>query len=268
MIKTLLFILSVCICALCSKTFSQEKEEQKNLEKAIQNPIANMVSVPFQNNTDFGIGAFDRTKNTLNIQPVLPFTLSKSLNLITRTIIPIITQPTDSVNSVTGLGDITLSTFFSPSKPSALIWGIGPVFSFPTATDDILGSKKWSVGPAIVMLTQPKGWTLGVLAQNTWSYAGDTARGDLNFFYSQIFIVKNLPNGWYVNSAPIITANWKAESGNQWTIPLGFGAGKLVRLGKLPLNLQAGYYYYIEKPDGGPKWQLRTQVTFILPKFY
>ena len=242
--------------------------QKKDLEKDIQNPIANLVTLPFQDNADFGYSSYNRLRNTLNIMPVLPFSLGKNVNLITRTIIPVITQPIGESETKTGLGDITLSTFFSPAKSGKLIWGLGPVFGFPTATDDALGSKKWSAGPALVMLVQPKGWTLGLLAQNTWSFAGDTSRADINFFYSQVFIVKNLPNGWYVNSAPIITANWKANSGNQWTVPAGFGAGKLLFLGKLPVNFQAGYYYYVVKPEGGPMWQLRTQVVFILPKFY
>ncbi|MCX6159933.1 MAG: neuromedin U, partial [Ignavibacteriae bacterium] len=167
----------------------------------------------------------------------------------------------------TGLSDINLSLFFSPANSGSVIWGIGPVLSFPTATDDALASKKWSAGPSVIILTQPEGWTLGLVAQNTWSYAGDETKTDVNFFYSQIFIVKNLPKGWYLNCAPIITANWKASSGNQWTVPLGIGAGKLLKFGKLPVNLQAGYYYNAVKPDGGAKWQLRGLMVFFLPNF-
>jgi hypothetical protein len=255
-----LFILPVLIRA--------QEHLHPDLEKAIQNPIANLVSLPFQDNTDFDIGTFNRTKNTLNINPVLPFTLGKSVNLITRTIIPIITQPVGADESTTGLSDINLSLLFTPAKPGAFIWGLGPVIAFPTATDDILGTGKWSTGPGIVILTQPEGWTFGMLAQNIWSFAGNKDRKEVNFFYSQVFITKHLPAGWYVNTGPIITSNWKASSGNQWTVPLGMGAGKLFKLGKLPVSFTAGYYYYVEKPEGAAKWMLRAQLSFILPKFY
>ncbi len=267
-LKKLIFTVLLVNFFFVSLIVSAQDSLKKSLEKDIQNPIAKLVTMPFQDNADFGYGSYGRLRNTLNIMPVLPFNLGKSVNLITRTIIPVITQPIGESETKTGLGDITLSMFLSPSKPGKLIWGVGPVFGLPTATDDILGSKKWSAGPAMIMLVQPEGWTLGLIAQNTWSFAGDTARTDVNFFYSQVFIVKNLPDGWYINSAPIITANWKANSGNQWTVPVGFGVGKLQFFGKLPVNFQAGYYYYVAKPEGGPMWQLRTMVIFILPKFY
>jgi hypothetical protein len=262
-----IILMTVLLFGLISYTATQDLPKS-DLEKAIQNPIANLVSLPFQNNTDYGIGAYSRTKNTLNMMPVLPFSLGKKINLITRTIIPLITQPMGESDSKTGLGDIMMSSFFSPAKTGALIWGIGPVIGFPTATNDVLGSNKWSAGPALVLLTQPTGWTIGLLAQNTFSFAGDEEAGDVNFLFSQVFIVKNLPKKWYVNSSPIITANWKADQGQQWTVPLGIGGGKLVMLGKLPVNCQAGYYYNIVKPDGGPVGQIRAQMVFILPKFY
>jgi hypothetical protein len=237
-----------------------------DLEKKIQNPIASLISVPLQNNTDFGIGSWNGTRNTLNIQPVIPFSLGENLNLISRTIIPIVSQPTGPGESESGLGDISLSLFLTPSKPGKVIYGGGLALGLPTATGDFLGSGKWSAGPSVIVLYQPTGWTVGTLIQNTWSYAGDESRGDVNFFYSQVFIVKNLPKKWYVNSAPIITANWEAESGNQWTLPLGAGVGKLFRVGKLPINAQTGYYFNVVKPDGGANTQLRVQATLLFPK--
>jgi len=250
--------------------FSQEKEQEPaaggDLANKIQNPIANLISVPFQNNTDFGIGPDNRARNTLNIQPVIPVSLNENLNLITRTIIPIMSQPVGKTDSKFGLGDVSLSLFLTPAKPGKLIYGGGVALGLPTATDPYLGSEKWTAGPAIVLLVQPKGWTIGTILQNTWSYAGTDNRGDVNFFYSQIFAVKNLEKGWYINSAPIITANWEAPSGEQWTVPLGAGVGKLFRLGKLPINAQAGYYVNIEKPTGGPDSQLRVQATLLFPK--
>ena len=250
--------------------FGQEKTEEPapggDLAAKIQNPIASMISVPFQNNTDFGIGPDDRVRNTLNIQPVIPVSINESLNFITRTIIPIMSQPTFPGESEFGLGDISLSLFLTPAKPSKLIYGGGVALGIPTATDQYLGSEKWTAGPSVVLLVQPKGWTVGTLIQNSWSYAGSDDRGDVNFFYSQIFVTKNLPKGWYVNTAPIITANWEAPSGEKWTVPLGAGFGKLFRLGNLPINAQAGYYFNVEKPTGGPDSQLRVQATLLFPK--
>ena len=252
-----------------SPVIAQEPGEQQSgsdLEKQIQNPVASLISVPFQNNTDFGIGSFDGTRNTLNIQPVVPFTLSDGLNLITRTIIPIISQPTGPDDNEFGLGDINLSLFLTSAKPSKVIYGGGIALGLPTASNAVLGTEKWTAGPSFVVLTQPEGWTIGALAQNTWSYAGSDDRGDVNLFYSQIFVTKNLEKGWYINSAPIITANWEASSSNQWTVPLGAGFGKLFRLGKLPVNGQAGYYFNVVKPDGGADSQLRFQLALLFPK--
>ena len=164
------------------------------------------------------------------------------------------------------MGDVSLSLFLTPAKPGKLIYGGGLALGLPTATDQYLGAEKWTAGPSVVLLVQPKGWTVGTLIQNSWSYAGADDRGDVNFFYSQVFVTKNLQKGWYVNSAPIITANWEAPSGEQWTIPLGAGIGKLIRLGKLPINAQAGYYVNVEKPTGGPDSQLRVQATLLFPK--
>ena len=236
-----------------------------DLEQKIQNPIASMISVPIQNNVDFGVGAYERTQNTTNIQPVIPISINKDLNLITRTIIPLISQPVGEHDSEYGLGDVSLSLFLTPKKATKLIYGGGLALGIPTASSDYLGTDKWSAGPSVVLLVQPKGWTIGGILQNTWSFAGSENAADVNYFYSQIFAVKNLPKKWYINTAPIITANWEAESGEQWTIPLGAGVGKLVRVGKLPINAQVGYYQNVVRPEYGAKSQLRIQATFLFP---
>ena len=243
-----------------------EAAKQAAIEKAAQNPIASMYVLPFQNNTQFGVGPGDRNQNVLNIQPVIPVGITENTNLIIRTIIPIMSQPVGFSDREGGLGDIALSLFFTPKKPGSLIWGVGPAIGIPTATDQVLGTGKWSAGPAIIALIQPTGWTIGLTLQNTWSFAGQSDRADVNTFFTNVFIVKNLPNGWYVNTAPIITANWEAESGEEWLVPLGFGAGKIFRVGKLPINAQMGYYNYVISPTNGPEWQLRAQVNLMFPK--
>jgi hypothetical protein len=263
--------LSVClvivIAVLAHKAWAENNNTQ-DLAKAAQNPVADMISLPLQNNTNFGVGPGDDVQNVLNLQPVIPLKLNGNWNLITRTIAPLIYQPetVPSYGSEFGLGDINLSLFLSPAKPGKIIWGVGPVFSFPTATDAVLGSEKWSAGPTAVALKIQGPWVVGALANNLWSYAGDDDREDVNQFLFQYFINYNLPQGWYISSAPIITANWKADSGNQWTVPFGGGVGKIFRIGKQPLNAQAQAFYNVEKPDNSPDWTLRLQLQFLFPK--
>jgi len=241
-----------------SIVFAQQSQEE--LAKASQNPLANMMSFPFQNNTNFNVGPYNRTQDILNFQPVLPFFNGR---LITRTIIPLMWQPNDSTGKTMGLSDIQFTAFYSP-KTKGITIGFGPIISFPSGAAS-LGTQKWCAGPSIVILGMPGHWVLGLLANNIWSFAGSSDRPDINQFLAQYFINYNLPKGWYLTSAPIITANWNATSGNQWTIPFGAGAGKIVKLGKIPFNLQAAAFYNAVRPVNGPDWTLRIQVVMMLP---
>jgi len=200
----------------------------EELAKAAQNPVADLISLPLQNNTNFGIGPDDKTQNILNIQPVLPFTLNDNWNLITRTILPVISQPglLPGQDRTNGLGDTIFTAFFSPKNSAKLIWGVGPAILIPTATDDALGSDKWGAGASAVFLAMPGKWVVGSLFSNVWSFAGSGSQ-DVNLFTWQYFVNYNMSNGWYLTSAPIITTNWKADSSNRWTIPFGGGFGKI-----------------------------------------
>ena len=244
-----------------------KENELEMLAKIAQNPVANVVSVPFQNNTNFGYGPPNNkgTQNVLNIQPVVPITLTGHWNLITRTIIPLISQPsfTAGGSASFGLSDISFTAFLSPANPGKLVWGVGPVATFPTATSVNVGSQStWGLGPSAVLLTMPGHWVFGVLANNVWNIAGNSA----NNMLIQYFVNYNLPRGWYVTSSPIITANWNQPSGQQWVVPFGAGFGKLFKLGKLPINGSVSAYYDAVKPDIGPDWTLRVQFTILLPK--
>jgi hypothetical protein len=245
-----------------------EDKGTEDLAKAAQNPIADMISLPLQNNINFRVGPGDDVQNVLNIQPVIPLKLGENWNLITRTIAPVIYQPelVPGVGSEFGLGDINTTLFLSPAKPGKILWGVGPVFSFPTASDKVLGTDKWSAGPSVVALRIQGPWVVGALARNLWSYAGDDDREDVNQLLLQYFINYNLPKGWYISSAPIITANWKADSGNKWTVPFGGGVGKIFKIGKQPMNAQVQAFYNVERPDNGPDWTLRLQLQFLFPK--
>jgi len=281
-----LFINFVLIALVSGRAMAQQDSSAEELAKKTQNPVADLISVPLQNNFNFGAGHnHNKMLYVLNIQPVIPIKLTDEWNLITRTIMPVINQPAffpthgGAVHSTTGtgLGDINPTFFLSPGKPGELIWGLGPTFTLPTATDRDLGSGQLSMGPAGVLLTMQGHWVFGALMNNQWSVAG---WGDkpVNAMLLQPFVNYNLPDGWYLTSAPIVTANWKADKGGDvWTVPLGGGFGKLFRLGqvlpleghpiaKLPINTQLAAYGNVAHPEFGPKWQLRFQLQFLFPK--
>jgi hypothetical protein len=244
-------------------------EDNSKLAKEAQNPVADLISIPFQNNMNFGLEPNHRTQNVLNIQPVIPFELTDDWNLITRTIMPIIKQPDRRTTSddTWGIGDINMSLFFAPAKSEGIIWGLGPVLHFPTGTDEVLSTRKWAAGPSGVGLYMHGPWVVGLLANNIWSYAGNNDRKDMSQFLAQYFINYNLPDAWYLSAAPIITANWEAEGkGNKWTVPVGGGFGKVFRIGKLPFNGSVAAFSNVVRPDGAPDWTLRLQLAILLPK--
>jgi hypothetical protein len=241
----------------------------EELAKLAQNPIASLISVPFQSNTNFGFGPEDGTQNILNIQPVIPVTLNKDWNLITRTILPLIWQPElgPLQDSTFGLGDTQFSAFLSPSNAKGWIWGVGAVAQLPTHTDSALGNDNWGLGPTAVALHLEQGspWVYGLLVNNVWSLGTSDDDPAYNNGLVQPFVNYNLPGGTYLTSAPVITVNWEAE-GEQWTVPVGGGIGRIFRLGKLPVNTQLGGYYNLVKPEDGADWQIRVQVQLMFPR--
>jgi len=267
MLKPLQFLAATA--ALVALSLSQaQAQDDTELAKQTQNPIADLISVPLQSNFNFGAGSRDKMIYILNVQPVIPIKITEDWNMITRVIMPIINQPSlfPGADSATGLGDINPTFFFSPSKPGSLIWGLGPTFTLPTASDRLLGSGKWSMGPAGVALTIQGPWVLGALMNNQWSVGGWGDKA-VNAMLLQPFVNYNLPAGWYLTTSPILTADWKADkAGDVWTVPLGGGVGKLFRAGTHPINVQLAAYGNVAKPEFGPDWQLRFQVQFLFPK--
>jgi hypothetical protein len=262
-----LFIATV-IAVVCFGLGTLCLAQDEDLAKKTQNPVADLISLPFQNNINFKVGPDEKTQNILNIQPVWPVSLNNDWNLITRTIVPIISQPgVDAldIDRENGLGDTTFTAFLSPKNSGKLIWGAGPVILLPTATDDRLGSDKWGIGPSAVFLTMQGHWVIGSLFSNVWSFAG-SGDDNVNMFTWQYFINYNLPDGWYLTTSPIITANWEADSDNTWTVPFGGGGGKIFRIGKQPMNAQVQALYNVEKPEFGADWTLRLQLQFLFPK--
>jgi hypothetical protein len=258
---------AITTALLLGSGIANAQKSTEELAKASQNPVADMISVPFQNNTNFNVGPFNRTQDILNIQPVIPFHLNADWNIISRTIVPLVLQPSPTTNAdIFGLGDTTETLFLSPAHPGPIIWGIGPVFTVPTATNTITGTGKWLAGASAVVLTMPGHWVLGALVNNQWSVAGDNSRPSVNTGLIQPFINYNFPHGWYVTFSPIITVDWLAPAGQQWTVPIGGGVGRIFRLeGLPPMNAQIAGYYNVVHPDGQANWQLRLQLALLFP---
>ena len=248
---------------LATPTWSQQSAE--DLAKATQNPVADLISVPIQNNINFGVGPKDNVQNLTNVQPVIPISAGDRFNVITRTVIPIVSNPTIEPGDTrkSGLGDTTFTAWLSP-KGGDFVWGIGPVINFPTATDNQLGNKRWAMGPSVVFVATPGDWVMGSLFSNIWDVGG-YGNNDTNIFTWQYFVNYNFPD-FYLTTSPIITADWENSRDDTWTVPFGGGIGKLWKLGGPPINTQLQAFYNVEKPPGAAEWQLRLQVQMLFPK--
>jgi hypothetical protein len=246
----------------------------EDLAKIAQNPVGNLISVPFQENAYFNVGPLNGTQNVLNIQPVIPISINDDWNIITRTILPIVSLPAfaPGQGSTSGISDVQISAFLSPAKPGAWIWGVGVITQLPTHSNDLLGNNNAGLGPSFVILNLEQGspWVYGVLVNNIWSVGSSgnpfSNAPKYNNGLIQPFLNFNFESGAYLTTSPIITVNWEAKGSQQWSVPLGGGVGKLFKIGKLPVNTQLGGYYYVVRPDFAPNWQIRAQVQFMFPK--
>jgi hypothetical protein len=247
-----------------------EELSSEDLAKLAQNPVGNLISVPFQNNANFNVGPNRGVQDILNIQPVVPFGVSEQWNIITRTILPVVFNPSlgPTAGAVSGLGDLQFTAFLSPAQPGAWIWGLGPIAQMPTHTSRTLGNDNLGLGPSGVVLHLAKGdpWVYGALMNNVWSLGTNANAPAYSNGLLQPFVNYNFEGGLYLVSAPIITMSWLAPMNQQLTLPLGGGIGKIFHLGKLPVNAQLSAYYNVVRPDFGPDWQLRAQIQFMFPK--
>ncbi len=251
---------------------TSKSDSEADLAKKLNNPVAALISVPIQNNWDFGIGQANAMKYTANIQPVVPIGISDDWNLIIRTIMPVIyaeavsdnpAAPASARESHSGLGDITQSFFFSPKEPvGGWILGAGPVGYYPSGTDSTLTAGKWGAGPTIVALQQKNGFTYGILANHIWSVTG-WGQQNINSTYLQPFLSYTTKTYTTPSINTESTYNWQAQ---QWTVPINVGIQQLVKIGKLPVAFQLGYRYYAQRPAYGPDWGLRFTITFLFPK--
>ena len=255
---TTLTFLALAACAL--------QAQEADLAQKLANPISDLISLPIQSNFDFNVGLGEGEVWRTNIQPVIPFGISEDWNVISRTILPVVDQQGLALSGdaldATGLGDLTQSFFFSP-KEGSIIWGVGPVFLIPTATDDLLGTEKWAAGPTAVLLKQSGPWTVGMLANHLWDFAGDDGRDPINATLLQPFLSYILPAKTTLTLNTESTYDWENE---QWTVPINFQVSQMLKIGDLPMQAFVGARYYAEGPENGPDWGIRFGLTFLFPK--
>ncbi len=256
-------------------------EQQAAIKQAIiklsQNPVGNIAIIPFQINNNYGFGPYARYQFNLNLQPVVPIWIDKNLTLIARTIFPVVNQPSSAPPSVCalafgcgstfGISDFQEQLFFAPkTKPGALIWGAGPIFQFPSASPSILGTGKWSVGPAAVALVMPSRFVMGLLVTQLWSFAGQVNRPDVNSGLFQPFFNFNIPGGQFaLTTAPILTVNYNGPPNQKWTIPVGGGGSYTFKLGDQLMQLGAFYYTNVQRPIASSQTNLRFTWSLLFP---
>ena len=239
--------------------------DEASLAKASQNPVANMVSLPLQYNYYTAGGLGPNSELVLNVQPVVPLPIGERWLIVSRTVVPFTNVPLPNNARETGIADIQEQAYFTAAHPGKLTWAIGPVFSFPTATNPLLRTGQWGLGPTAVALVMPGPWVIGTLVNNVWRIGGAAHGEVLNTFTVQPFINFNLPNAWAISTAPLITSNWSAPEGQRWTVPIGLGVSKITHIGEQPMNLELQYYHNVKHPSFAGTEQLRLEAAMLWP---
>jgi hypothetical protein len=258
--------LALCFVPVVVRAQNGSASSATDLAKASQNPISDLVSVPAQFNFFSGGDLGDRSLYNLNLQPNLPFRLNRDWMLVSRTIVPYFSMPVSGAR-VTGIGDIQQQFFFALAEPGELTWGAGPMFSLPTATNEMSRTGAWGIGPAFVALRIVDPFLAGFMLTHVWTFADyENDRPNISTMNLQPFVNWNLADGWAIQTAPILIGNWTAPDGDQWTIPIGLGFSKVVTVGRQPLSLGMQYYHNIARPEGTGADQLKLVASFLFPK--
>jgi len=253
-----------------AKAVAQHKTEA-DLAKQSQNPVANLISLPLQYNYYTAGGLGDNSEMILNVQPVLPLPVGERWLVISRTIVPFVSIPLSVPFPLTGdirtggIADVQEEAFFTKKEPEKFTWGVGPIFSFPTATNRLARTGQWGMGPTAVGLVTPGPWVIGLLANNVWRIGGDAHGHVLNNFTLQPFINFNLPFAWAISTSPLMTADWSAPEGERWTVPIGAGVSKIAHIGDQPMSFEMQYYHNVNHPSTSGAESLRLEATMLWP---
>lgn len=262
-----------CFIVLLLATQSARAETDEDIAKAAQNPLGRnpktkYYTLPFINNYNIGYGSKHRTQDILQFKPIIPFQVTATYDIVFRPILSLYHQPASSPQSgyINGWGDLNPTIFLTPTETREFAWGVGPNIFIPTATNTALGTGKWSLGPQIVLAYMPPQWLFAFLTSNVWSVAGAGNRPAVSEFSLQYFITYNFPHGWYLTTQPTITANWKASSSQQWTVPFGVGPGKILHIGSQAINLtMQGYWNAVHPSSTSSRWNLQLKMEFMFP---
>jgi hypothetical protein len=251
-----------------SSTEAARESGPVDLAKKLANPLANLISLPFQTTWTSGVGPNDDTAFILKLQPIVPFALNGTWSLITRTIVPMMSQPVLVPGSLpaSGIGDIQFSAFLSPATAGAITWGAGPILSLPSTNEPTLGTQKWSAGPTAAVIVHHHSWTYGAVWNQIWSFAGNTDRADVNQMFVQPFASYTTRSAITFGVNLEATAHWQGAGDSRWTAPVNLQVSKLSTFGPLPASYSAGFGWYVTKPVGAPSWQVRSGLTLLLPR--
>lgn len=264
-------IISLTVCSVFRPTATAQVTSQEDLRKEAQNPVASVIKLPFEQDTFFSTGVYNRIPAALQAQPIIPIQVSRDWLLVPRIVAtPLAYQPdlTSKSGGTIGMGDTNPTLFLTPTHAEKVVWAVGPTVLIPTATNAALGLGKWGLGPSVVVLTQPSWGSVDLLIHNIWSFAGDPERASVNQMLLQYAISYDLPRGWYLTTQPSITADWTQSKNKRWVVPFGGGAGRTFNVGKRGLDANAALYRAVVRPEGegSPKWQLALQLTMLFPK--